>query len=198
MILGITYCVYKRSVQLWVNAGRCEQEGSAMPPRRGRGRTARRSVEESRASDSDERIQQNEPLRRRERQAGMPPRRGRGRTARRSVEESRASDSDERIQQNEPLRRRERQAGNIFLDPISSVSSPITLKPLLFTVAYFSDFPSFFRRRLDRDWWRWVPLELLLRLIPARRTESTLERKHEVAGVRCLFATIERSVLLFV
>ncbi|KZV17988.1 hypothetical protein F511_21144 [Dorcoceras hygrometricum] len=40
-----------------------------MPPRRGRGRTARCSVEESRVSDSDEGIQQNIPLRRRERQA---------------------------------------------------------------------------------------------------------------------------------
>ncbi|KZV41214.1 hypothetical protein F511_17173 [Dorcoceras hygrometricum] len=40
-----------------------------MPPRRGRGRNARRSAEESRASDSDEGIHQNIPLRRRERQA---------------------------------------------------------------------------------------------------------------------------------
>ncbi|KZV49501.1 hypothetical protein F511_15205 [Dorcoceras hygrometricum] len=40
-----------------------------MPSRRGRGRTARRSAKESRASDSDEGIQQNILLRRRERQA---------------------------------------------------------------------------------------------------------------------------------
>ncbi|KZV20329.1 hypothetical protein F511_39895 [Dorcoceras hygrometricum] len=40
-----------------------------MPPRRGRGRTARRSAEESRASDSDEGIQRKIPLSRRERQA---------------------------------------------------------------------------------------------------------------------------------
>ncbi|KZV34327.1 hypothetical protein F511_35504 [Dorcoceras hygrometricum] len=42
---------------------------SSMPPRRGRSRTARRSAEESRASESDEDVQQNVPLRRRERQA---------------------------------------------------------------------------------------------------------------------------------
>ncbi|KZV24811.1 hypothetical protein F511_29719 [Dorcoceras hygrometricum] len=40
-----------------------------MTSRRGRGRTARRFAEESRASDSDEGIQQTIPLRRRERQA---------------------------------------------------------------------------------------------------------------------------------
>ncbi|KZV48094.1 hypothetical protein F511_02707 [Dorcoceras hygrometricum] len=40
-----------------------------MPPRRGRGRTAKRSAEESRASDSVEGIQQNIPLCCRERQA---------------------------------------------------------------------------------------------------------------------------------
>ncbi|KZV22822.1 hypothetical protein F511_41288 [Dorcoceras hygrometricum] len=46
------------------NAGVAE-----MPPRRGRGRTARHTAEESRASESDEDVQQNIPLRRRERQA---------------------------------------------------------------------------------------------------------------------------------
>ncbi|KZV29310.1 Retrotransposon protein [Dorcoceras hygrometricum] len=40
-----------------------------MPPRRGGGRTTRHSTEESRDSDSDEGIQKNIPLRRRERQA---------------------------------------------------------------------------------------------------------------------------------
>ncbi|KZV41261.1 hypothetical protein F511_41201 [Dorcoceras hygrometricum] len=40
-----------------------------MPPRRGRGRTARRSAEESRGPGGDEDVQQNVPLRRRERQA---------------------------------------------------------------------------------------------------------------------------------
>ncbi|KZV51326.1 hypothetical protein F511_05320 [Dorcoceras hygrometricum] len=40
-----------------------------MLPRRGRGRTARRSTEESWASESDEDVQQNIPLRRRERHA---------------------------------------------------------------------------------------------------------------------------------
>ncbi|KZV28559.1 ankyrin repeat-containing protein-like [Dorcoceras hygrometricum] len=42
-----------------------------MPPRIGRGRTAIRSAEESRASVSDEGIQQNEPLPHHERQAGV-------------------------------------------------------------------------------------------------------------------------------
>ncbi|KZV20771.1 hypothetical protein F511_04129 [Dorcoceras hygrometricum] len=40
-----------------------------MPPRRGRGRTIRQTVEESRASESDEDVQQSVPLRLRARQA---------------------------------------------------------------------------------------------------------------------------------